>query len=174
MQRGTRGFTLVETLMVVAIGASLAALALPAVSALSDRSGEPGELLARDLREARRLAVFRGERVAVCPIDGGADRCAEGADWSNGWQVFAEAGAASAEAGVDPARMIVQRRFAPEAATRVARLDPTARLSFAADGTLRRADATFGGARWSIRGAPARWVCLSPAGHTQSAVERGC
>lgn len=173
MQRGTRGFTLVETLMVVAIGASLAALALPAVSALSDRSGEPGELLARDLREARRLAVFGGERVGVCPIDAGADRCAGGADWSSGWLVFAEAGALSAQSGIDP-RIVIQRRFVPGATARVARLDPVAQLSFAADGTLRRADASFGGARWSIRGDSARWVCLSPAGHTQSAAERGC
>lgn len=164
MLRPQRGFTLVESLMVAAIGASLAVLALPAVSALGSDAQSAGNLLAADLREARRLAVMRSEALIVCPVPAGEARCADGADWSAGWMV----------AGNDATEPLILRRLPAEPGVHVERLDAPTRLGFAADGSLRRADGTLGAARWLAHAEAPRWTCLSPAGYARSAGETGC
>ena len=164
MQRPQYGFTLVESLMAVAIGASLAMLALPALSALGGNTQSAGDLLASDLREARRLAVMRSEKLVVCPVAAVDARCADGTDWSAGWMVV----------GGDATEPLILRRLPSEAGVRVERLDAPTPLALAADGSLHRADGAFGAARWVARGDTARWTCLSPAGHARSAGENGC
>lgn len=164
MQRAQHGFTLVESLMTAAIGATLAMLALPAVSALGTSTQSAGDLLASDLREARRLAVMRSERLVVCPVRAVMTRCAEGADWSAGWMVI----------GDDPGQPLFVRRLPAEAGVRVERLDAPTRLEFVTDGSVRREDGVFGTARWVAHAEAPRWTCLSPAGYARSAGEPVC
>jgi type IV fimbrial biogenesis protein FimT len=81
-----RGFTLIEMLIALAVGALLVALATPdwrsqrARSELRDRANALVEVMG----VARSEAVKRGRRVDVCP-SGGASECIEGASWEGGW-----------------------------------------------------------------------------------------
>lgn len=84
-----RGFSLLELMMAVAVLAILLGLGIPAFSSISTNNqvaAESGNLVSA-LTLARSEALKRGVRVSVCAA-GGADTCAEDADWSNGWIVF--------------------------------------------------------------------------------------
>jgi type IV fimbrial biogenesis protein FimT len=86
------GFTLVELLVVFAIGALLLTVAAPAygdwVAAYQLRNH--AEQLAASMSRARSEAIRRGSRVNLCPA---ADlrRCAEAGGWSAGWLVYVDA-----------------------------------------------------------------------------------
>ena len=81
-----RGFTLAELLVVLAIGAALLAVALPDLAAtlraqqLRAASGDLFEAIGM----ARAQAIARNTRIRLAPRD------AAGADWSQGWTVFAD------------------------------------------------------------------------------------
>lgn len=93
------GFTLVETLAVLALLAVIAVLATPSFVAwhVRDQVDARTRALASTLAFARSEALRRGSRVIVCRIDsarrclGTGQPCASGvADWSCGWAVFAD------------------------------------------------------------------------------------
>ncbi|MCC8391885.1 GspH/FimT family pseudopilin [Paraburkholderia sp. MMS20-SJTR3] len=95
------GFTLVETLAVIALLALMAVLAMPSFAAwhVRDQVDARSKALLSTLAYARSEVLRRGTRVTVCRI--GAARsclaagqpCADGvADWGCGWAVFAERG----------------------------------------------------------------------------------
>ena len=75
--RPCRGFTLVETLAVVALVAIIAVMATPSFVAwhLRDQVDARAKALASTLAYARSEALRRGARVTVCRIDA-ARRCA--------------------------------------------------------------------------------------------------
>lgn len=81
-QSRTRGFTLLELLVTLALVAILAALAAPSFTTLinSNRlSGAANDIVAA-LQVARMEAVRRGENVVICPSADGAT--CSGTDWS--------------------------------------------------------------------------------------------
>ena len=81
-----RGFTLVELLAVLAIGASLLAIALPDLQALL--RAQQLRAASSDLFEAiglaRAQAIARNTRIRLGPRD------PAGSDWTKGWTVFAD------------------------------------------------------------------------------------
>jgi type IV fimbrial biogenesis protein FimT len=90
-----RGFTLMEMLVVVAIGGILAAVAAPSLISVieSNRRTTISNQLMEDLVLARRQAIALSTSVALCGshatnpnacISGGASP----ADWSNGWYTY--------------------------------------------------------------------------------------
>ncbi|HEX7768587.1 MAG TPA: GspH/FimT family pseudopilin, partial [Dokdonella sp.] len=87
----SRGFTLVELLMVLAIVAVLATVAAPAFGLVIGRSQARAarNLLETSLNQARITAVNRGGNVVVCPSRDG-ERCARATAWHGGWIVFAD------------------------------------------------------------------------------------
>lgn len=96
-----RGFTLVETLAVVALLAVIAVIATPSFVAwhVRDQVDARAKALASTLAYARSEALRRGVRVTVCRIDAArrclaaGQSCSKGvADWSCGWAVLAEQG----------------------------------------------------------------------------------
>ncbi|MFL9961654.1 GspH/FimT family pseudopilin [Paraburkholderia sediminicola] len=95
------GFTLVETLAVVALLAVIAVLATPSFVAwrVRDQVDARATALVSTLAYARSEALRRGARVTVCRIDAAraclaaGQPCAKGvADWSCGWAVLADRG----------------------------------------------------------------------------------
>jgi type IV fimbrial biogenesis protein FimT len=81
-----QGFTLTELLVVLAIGAILLAVALPDLGAMlraQQLRAATGDLF-EAIGLARAQAIARNERIKLAPRD------AAGADWSQGWTVFAD------------------------------------------------------------------------------------
>lgn len=95
--RDELGFTLIELLVTIAIGAIVAAFALPSMrnTILINRVAGTNMSLQADLAYARSEAVRTGKNIIVCPADvlGGSTStsCGGTADWSKGWIVFADA-----------------------------------------------------------------------------------
>ena len=83
---GPRGFTLVELLTALAIGATLLALALPDLDGLIRAQQLRGAAV--DLFEAVKLA--RSQAIARNTLVKLAPRDAAGNDWAQGWTVFAD------------------------------------------------------------------------------------
>ena len=83
------GFSLVESMIVVAILAILAGLALPSLQALvlRQRIATTGYTLATELSLARNTAVVRRSPVTLCPSLGNG-QCLGTSDWSHGWLIY--------------------------------------------------------------------------------------
>ena len=90
-----RGFTLMEMLVVVAIGGILAAVAAPSLLTVieSNRRAVISNQLMEDLALARRQAIALSTPVALCG-SGGTNpntciaKAGSSADWSNGWYTY--------------------------------------------------------------------------------------
>ena len=99
-----RGFTLVELLVVLAVGSILLAIAVPGYAYLANASRlttATNDLVAA-MHLARSEAVKRGMRVTVCKTRdamAAAPACNATANWQDGWLVFVDAGTPG---GVDP------------------------------------------------------------------------
>ena len=88
--RATRGFSLLELLVTIAVAAILLAVAIPSYRSVVQRNAMAATVndLVGDLNYARSQAVTRGRRVYVCKSSGNAS-CASDGDWSQGWIVYA-------------------------------------------------------------------------------------
>lgn len=88
--QGSKGLSLIETIVVLAIASLVIATAVPAAMAWTDRVriARLQSDLAETFLTANRLAVASGAATILCPSRGGG--CEEGIDWSRGWLVYAD------------------------------------------------------------------------------------
>ena len=85
--RGSRGFTLLEVVVTMAIAAILMGLALPSFAKLINKnrlSATTSDFVIA-LNTARVEAVRQGQRVTLCPSNNNT-QC--GGSWENGWIIF--------------------------------------------------------------------------------------
>lgn len=97
----TRGFTLVELMVTLAVLAILTMVAVPSFrdTIRRNRVSAASNALLADLRYARTEAINRGQLVSLCPSSDGSNCTADGTAWDAGWLVYTyPAGAASANA----------------------------------------------------------------------------
>ena len=92
-----RGFTLVELLVVLTVGTSLLAIAVPGYGYLvnASRLTTLTNDLVATLHLARSEAIKRGTRVTICKTGSpmaAQPSCDTGADWHDGWLVFVDGG----------------------------------------------------------------------------------
>ena len=87
----SRGFTLVELMVVLAIAAILALIAAPAFTETINiaRRKTYANQLFEDLTLARNEAIKRGVPVTVCPSTDG-ENCVARDSWVTGWIVFVD------------------------------------------------------------------------------------
>lgn len=91
MPHGTKGFTLLEALIAMAMAAILLAIAIPAWSgavAAANATAVRTDLAASVLDAVRHSAVA-GSEVVICPVSV-AGQCTGSIDWDGGWQAFAD------------------------------------------------------------------------------------
>jgi type IV fimbrial biogenesis protein FimT len=138
-----QGFTLPELLIVTAIAAILLGVAVPELGAL---------LRAQQLRTAtndlfsaiglaRAQAIARNERVLLLPRD------APGADWSQGWTVFADRDGDGVPGPKDDI-LAVHEALPPGVTAAFAFTSPAAPYYIAYNGAGRSCNASGGAARW--------------------------
>jgi type IV fimbrial biogenesis protein FimT len=113
-----RGFTLMEMLVVVAIGGILAAMAAPSLTSVieSNRRITISNQLMEDLVFARRQAIALSTSVALCG-SGGTNACITSGtsptDWSNGWSTYIGQSAALTPASADAGLVLRQPQALP-------------------------------------------------------------
>jgi len=85
------GFTLIETMVVLAIAAIVIALGFPSFNGALQRQrvSTTMHLLSADMAMARSTALMRRSQVVVCPRDA-TTGCSDTQDWSRGWLVFTD------------------------------------------------------------------------------------
>ena len=91
-----RGFTLIETLVVIAISAILMMLATPPMRNIIERNRVSSSVnsLVGAISFARTEALKRGMPVSICRSIGAdstnTPTCTAGAEWNSGWIVYAD------------------------------------------------------------------------------------
>jgi type IV fimbrial biogenesis protein FimT len=93
----TKGFTVVELMVVVAIMAVVMAFGIPSYKSVTTQSRMAGEIndLATDIALARSAAVKQGLTVTICPSSdptatpsSTTPACNGSSEWNTGWIVF--------------------------------------------------------------------------------------
>ena len=92
--RTGRGFTVLETMIALAIVGMMAAIAAPGMMEFirANRLSTAARQFDADVVLARREAIKRNVRVLVCPVGNTVDRCGSGTTaWGSGWLVCYDA-----------------------------------------------------------------------------------
>lgn len=112
------GFTIIELLIVLTIGAVLAVIAVPSLrdTLNNTRLSSAVGLLVNDLNQARGEAIKRNGRVLVCGRNANGTDCGGVTDWRVGWLVCSEAAVANtcaATTATNPNPIIVRPPLDP-------------------------------------------------------------
>lgn len=132
-----RGFTLVELLVVLAVGAILLAIASPGYAFLvnSSRLAAVTNDLVSAIQLARSEAVKRRARVTVCKTDNAmaaTPACNAAASWQQGWLVFVDGGARGV---VDPGDTLLRLQGRASAAVSITASNFSTYISYRPSGT---------------------------------------
>lgn len=137
----TRGFTLTELLVVLAIIGLLGMLGTPAMAGLlaRNRATTAADAIFNTLQHARQAAVLHNRRVLVCPSADGR-QCDAGDNWQRGWIV---AEASNRDLRPDAAPLILGRQIALAADTGITSTRGRSRLTFHPDGSAAGSNVRF-------------------------------
>lgn len=161
---GQRGVTIVELLIVVTIGAVLAAIAIPGLrdTLNSTRQATALGLVMSDLNQARSEAIKRNWRLLVCAANADGTDCSGSLDWRSGWVVCRQDDAIITECEdstlADPNPIIVR----PPLADSLTLTSSVAVIRFFPNSSASNAVLTLGGT-WS--GAPNRTANVALTGN---------
>ncbi len=172
LNQKTSGFTLLELVVTLAIGAVILVVGVPSFKGTLDnqRMTSATNELVMSLNLAKSEAIKRVVYVSVCKSSNGASCSAADTSWDDGWIVFANATVANL-GSVDVGDEII--RISPALRDSLA-INPLGTIdgfvSFRPSGTLGTAAANMAGTLTMCdeRGdAHARGIVLEPSGHWQ-------
>lgn len=162
----TRGFSLPETIAVLAVAGISVSLAVPSYQffARADREATAVNTLVTTLQAARGSAIARNTTVTVCPSTGG-ESC-NGHSWEDGWVVYTNSDDAT------PSARNVLLREGPQAGLQIQSPEFARGIQFHANGGVSAADngSLSGQFLFCPAGteAPFRTVVVLPHGKTAS------
>jgi type IV fimbrial biogenesis protein FimT len=162
------GFSLVETMIVLAVMAVLVTIAVPSMGSVMDRMkvSSASNLLLSGLHLARSEAIKRNSRVALCKSADGAS-CAATGGWEQGWIVFQDANNNGLR---ETSESIIQRELPLSVNLKLTGNQNVARyVSFAPTGATRLVGGGFQAGtltvcRESLNGGEARQIVLNAVG----------
>lgn len=174
------GFSLVESLSVIAVLGVLAGVAVPSLQSVGGSmrvSSASNELLA-DLLLARSEAAKRKTRVVVCK-SGDGQACATSGTWQQGWIVFADLDGNGLRAEAEP---LLQRQPSGAAALRISGNASLANyVAYVANGSTRLTNGGFQAGTFTVcqasgQATPARQIVINATGRprVQKAVVDSC
>ena len=158
-----RGVTIIELMIVVAIGAILAAVAIPGLrdTLNTTRQSTALGLVMSDLNQARGEAIKRNARMLVCAANAGGTDCSGSTNWREGWLVCREgtvANQCAPSAALDPNPVVVR----PPLTASLTLTSTAAVIRFFPNSSASAATLTLGGT-WS--GAPSRTANVAVTGN---------
>jgi type IV fimbrial biogenesis protein FimT len=105
MRTQSRGFTLLELMIGLAIGAILLGIAVPSFTAIirQNRIANQTNEFMVTLALARSEAVKRGARISICSSNAAQTACSGATDWSSGWLLFSDSEGAAGTIDIDGA-----------------------------------------------------------------------
>lgn len=162
------GFTIMELLITLTIGAILAVIAVPAMRGFLDttRQSSALALLLSDLNQARGEAIKRNSRVLLCARDVAGTNCSAAAPpvWTAGWLVCTEGAVAeqcAASTATNPNPIVVRPALDPKLTLALTVGGPSIR--FNANSSASAASSLALGGTWS--GAATRTVGVANTGN---------
>lgn len=170
-ETGTRGFTLLELMIVVTLLAVSLSLVAPSMSFLiqDNRQVSAVYALRATLNLARSEALAQRHFVEVCGSDAAGTGCSGDSDWSRGYLAFVDL---DGDASLDAGELL---HHEPLESTTVSIAFDRPRVRFDASGTSLAADGTLAAGTFVFcdqRGtASARALLIHPSGAVVSAVD---
>ena len=163
-----RGFTLVELIVVVAIGAVLAAVGVPSWVAFAQKLQVTGvsDAFVTGLHLARSEAIKRQDRVALCKSANGVS-CAPAGGWDQGWIIFHDRNNNGQREA--PEQILRRQQALPEALRLSGNLTVAQYVSFVPTGATKLVGGGFQAGTLTVcwesgRTAEARQIILNAAG----------
>jgi type IV fimbrial biogenesis protein FimT len=136
----TRGFTLVELLVVISIASILAMLAAPSFSRMVTSTSIASDVntFLADMRFARSEAIKRGALIVMCRStnpEAANPNCTAGDDWSSGWIIFEDVNDTGTHTASEP--LLRQQAALPKSGGVMTGSGTSVTFHFVATGRLR-------------------------------------
>lgn len=169
----TRGFTLVELLVGLAVAAILLTIAIPGYAFLvsTSRLAAVTNDLMTALHLARSEAITHGVRVTVCKTGGSSASCSATGDWTLGWMVFVDGGTQGVVDGDD---VLLQSSAGGSSAVSVVGNNYSRYISYLPTGASRSTNGLPNGSFAICAGNAGRDIVINAAGRARLAPPGNC
>ncbi len=166
------GYTLVEMLVVMALGTILLSIAVPSMTAMlsAQRSNAAGSSFLASLNLARAEAIKRNARVVMCKSAGGLS-CDLAGGWNQGRITFHDS---NNNAALDVDEQVIERHGAmPEGLSLTGNTQVANYVSYSASGSAKLVSGAFQAGTFTfclapVSGADVQQIVLSSTGRARS------
>lgn len=171
LQAGQVGYSLLELLVVLTVGAILLSIAVPSMTGMlnTQRSTSLANSFLSSLNLARIEAIKRNARAVLCKSADGLS-CAGSGGWEQGWILFHDA---NNNAALDHGEQVIEQQGAVSQGLRLTGNTPVADyVSYSASGSAKLISGAFQAGTFTlclvpVSGADVRQIVLSSTGRAR-------